>query len=580
MPMDGVFIKAIVQNLSDIVGSKLDKIYQPSKDDIIIHLRKNKSNYKLLLSCNPSSPRIQITNINRNNPDVAPNFVMVLRKHILNSKIIEINQLNFDRIVEIKLESKDELGYLNYYHLIIEIMGKHSNIILLNDKYIIVDAIKHLNSDINRYRIVLPGANYILPPTNNRINPLNITNETFNELLSKNTNKKVSSFFLENFLGLSKIFINQICGKYENLNINELNENDILTIRNKFFYYLSKIKSNDFDFFLYRDNNNKLIDYYVFDIDDYKNYKKEKFSSPFQLLDIYYSEKDFQDLIKQKYNDLIKIVKGFIEKNNKKIEQYINKINECKNYELYKIYADILMANQYNIKPNLEKIILPNFYDPDYTPIEIPLDVNLNIIENAQKYYKKYSKEKNTVETLTKQLEEAKLEKEYLEGILFSAEKATDFETLEEIKKELISMGYLKQKKESKKEIKSKPHHYISSDGYDIYVGKNNIQNDYLTLKFAKEDDIWLHTKNIPGSHVIIKSKNGKVSDTALIEAAHLAAYYSKARESTNVPVDYTERKNVKKPSGSKPGMVIYYTNKTIFVTPNEEKIKTIQKID
>ncbi|MCX7904356.1 MAG: NFACT family protein [Caloramator sp.] len=579
MPYDGAFTRAIVKEISSLKGAKVEKIHQPTKDDLIINLKKDKINYKLLLSANPSYPRIQITNINKENPTVAPNFVMVLRKYLQNSRLEDIKQINFDRIVEIKFEGKDELGYSSNYYIIIEIMGKHSNIVLLNEKYKIIDAIKHLGSDINRYRLVLPGVDYVFPPNQGRINPLEIDAQIFEDLLEKNSSKKLINFFSETFLGLSKQLIFELCKNYIDKKIEELSNDDKFIIKNKFFYFIAKIKSIDFQYILYTQND-KLIDYYIFDLEDYQNYQKEILNSPSELLDKFYSHKDVQDTLKQKYSDLIKLIKASLEKNIKKIEAYNNKISECQGYENFKIYADILMANQYSIKPNQKEVSLPNFYDEDLTPINIPLNENLNAVENAQAYYKKYAKYKATTELLEKQLKEAYQEQEYLEGTLYNIENANDIETLEEIKQELITSGYLKQKKNKKKQIKSTPYHYISSDGFDIYVGKNNIQNDYLTLKFANKEDVWLHTKNIPGSHVIIKSKSGFVSDQTLLEAAYLAAYYSKAKDSTNVPVDWTLVKNVKKPSGAKPGMVIYYTNRTIYVTPDESKIKNLKKIE
>ncbi|MDO6354368.1 NFACT RNA binding domain-containing protein [Caloramator sp. CAR-1] len=579
MPFDGAFTRAIVKEISNLKGARVDKIHQPTKDDLIINLKKDKINYKLLLSSNPSYPRIQITNINKENPQTAPNFVMVLRKYLQNSRLEDIKQINFDRIVEIKFEGKDELGYSSYYYIIIEIMGKHSNIILLDEKYKIIDAIKHLGSDMNRYRLVLPGVDYVFPPNQGRINPLEIDAQTFENLIVKNPSKKLINFFSETFLGLSKQLSAEICKSFEDKNIKDLSDNDKLIIKNNFFYFLAKIKSNDFLYILYSQDN-RLIDYYIFDLENYKNYQKEILNSPSELLDKFYNQKDIQDTLKHKYSDLIKLIKTLLEKNIKKIEAYNNKISECQGYENFKIYADILMANQYSIKSNQKEISLPNFYDKDLTLINIPLNENLNAVENAQEYYKKYAKYKATTEILEKQLKEALQEKEYLEGILYSIENANDIDTLEEIKHELMSSGYLKQRKNTKKQIKSAPHHYISSDGFDIYVGKNNIQNDYLTLKFANKDDIWLHTKNIPGSHVIIKSRSGFVSEQALLEAAYLAAYYSKGKNSTNVPVDWTSIKNVKKPSGAKPGMVIYYTNRTIYVTPDELKIKNLKKIE
>lgn len=318
-----------------------------------------------------------------------------------------------------------------------------------------------------------------------------------------------------------------------------------------------------------------MIDYYIFELREYNNLKIEYYDSPSKVLDTFYGNKDLKDSLKQKYSTLFKLVSNFIERTEKKIQIYREKIEECKNYEIYKIYGDILMANQYYIDLNSDKVELQNFYDPELKNIIIPINTDLSIVQNAQNYYKKYNKEKSTLEISNKLLKECIEEKEYLDSILYNLENASDIDTIEEIKSELYEQGYIRKRKNTKQK-KASPHHFKSSDGFDIYVGKNNIQNDYLTTKFAVGSDIWMHVKNIPGSHVIIKSKNGNVSDTALLEGALLAAFFSKAKHSSNVPVDYTEKKNVKKPSGAKPGMVVYFTNKTIYVTPEESKIKKL----
>lgn len=298
------------------------------------------------------------------------------------------------------------------------------------------------------------------------------------------------------------------------------------------------------------------------------------------MLDYFYTQKDFKNLIKSKFNDLLRAITGLVQKDNRKLAIYIDKLFECKDFEKWKEYGDLIMANSYSIKNGAETTDLKNFYSDDAETITISLDTKLNPVQNAQKYYKKYSREKATIEAVKIQQHECQQELEYLESVLLSIEDATEVETIEEIKRELSESGFIKKKKTVKKLKPSSPHHFLSSDGFDIYVGKNNNQNDFLTLKFAVSSDIWMHTKNIPGSHVIIKSVNGMVTDTALKEGALLAAYHSKAKNSTTVPVDYTEKKNVKKPSGAKPGMVIYYTNKTIYITPEEEKVLQLKKIE
>ncbi|EYE89264.1 hypothetical protein Q428_03040 [Fervidicella metallireducens AeB] len=576
MPFDGIFTNSVVNELSCFADYKIEKIHQPSNDEIILLVRKDKQSKKILLSANTAFPRVHVTEEAKENPLTPPTFCMILRKHITNGKIVNVDQINFDRIVEFKIEGKDELGFSIFYFLIIEIMGKHSNIILLNQDRNIIDSIKHINFLINRYREILPGKLYILPP-NNKLNPTTISKEDLNKIIITSTGK-ISNVFSNNFTGISKLMAEQICMEFSDKNIADLDNLHIEKIISNFFYYMIKIKSGDYKYILFYEGSIKK-DFYIFPLNIYNNFSTKTFQSSGNLLDTFYHEKNLKDTLKQKYTDLFKLVTNLIERNSKKTQIYISKINECKNFEQWKIYGDLIMANQYIIKDDMECIDLDNFYDENYSKITVPLEKGLTPLQNAQKYYKKYTKDKTAINVVKEQLEGAREEKEYLDSILYNLENASDIDTIEEIKSELSELGYIKRKKNTTKAKKSSPYHYLSSDGYDIFVGKNNNQNDYLTTKLANNNDIWLHTKNIPGSHVIIKSKNNNVSDNALLEGALLAAYYSKGRDSSNVPVDYTEKKNVKKPSGSKPGMVIYYTNKTIYITPNEEKIKKLTLI-
>ncbi|MCX7884834.1 MAG: NFACT family protein [Caloramator sp.] len=576
MPLDGVFVNAIVKELSTIINGKIDKIHQPSDYENILLVKKDKKNYKILLCANPSYPRVHITENNYENPAAPPPFCMALRKHLNGAKIIDIYQVNFDRIIEFKIEGRDELGYPIIYFLIVEIMGKHSNIILLNEKRYIIDSIKRIGSDVNRYRQIIPGVEYISPPIGEKENPLEQSEENIKNLISNfNSDKPVYKLFTDNFLGISRTLSYEICNNLANIKIKDLSNEQKNLLNINFLYFMAKIRSNDYKYIIFYEETS-MFDYYVFELREYKNLKFELYESPSKVLDAFYGQRDLKDSLKQKYTSLFKLITNFIERADKKIQIYRDKIDECNNFDIYKIYGDILMANQYYIDLSSDKVELQNFYDPELKNIIIPIDTELSPVQNAQNYYKRYNKEKNTLEITNKLLKESIEEKQYLESILCNLENASDIDTIEEIKSELFELGYIKKKKNNIKQKKSQPHHFKSSDGFDIYVGKNNYQNDYLTMKFAVGSDIWMHVKNIPGSHVIIKSKNGEVSDAALLEGALLAAFFSKAKNSSNVPVDYTEKKNVKKPSGAKPGMVIYYTNKTIYVTPNENKIKNI----
>jgi len=578
MPFDGVFTASIVKELSSLINGRIDKIHQPAKDEIMLFIKKDRGGSKVLFSANPAYPRVHITSISRENPKVPPTFCMILRKYISGARIADVYQINFDRIVEFKLESKDELGYPKVFYLLIEIMGKHSNIILLDEVKTIVDSIKHLDSSMNRYREVLPGVKYILPPDNKKMNPLTTKTEDLKKILSSSSQVSVSRIISDSFLGISRLFADELSGEYASTPVKELSQQDIDRIASNFFYYMSKIKSGDFSGFIYY-TREEMKDYYVFPLTRYTALSILHLESPGEILDTYYGERDTKNNLKQKYNDLFKLVSNLIERNIKKLQIHNDKLQECSSYETWKIYGDLLMANQYSIGYGQTKADVENFYSDDLEIVSIPLDPELSAVDNAKKYYARYAKEKSTREIVSKQLKECLEEKSYLETVLFNLDNAMDINSIEEIRQELYELGYIKKRRQAGKVQKSNPYHYRSSDGFDIYVGKNNIQNDYLTLKFAVASDIWMHTKNIPGSHVIIKSQGGKVSDEALMEGAMLAAYHSKAKNSANVPVDYTERKNVKKPSGAKPGMVIYYTNKTIYVTPDESKINKIEMV-
>lgn len=578
MPFDGVFTASVVKELSTLINGRIDKIHQPAKDEIMLFIKKERGGSKVLFSANPAYPRVHITSKSRENPKVPPTFCMILRKYISGARIADIYQISFDRIVEFKLESRDELGYPKTFYLIIEIMGKHSNILLLDESKTIVDSIKHLDSSMNRYREVLPGVKYILPPSQNKLNPLTTSTEDFKKILASSSQESVSRIIADSFLGISRLFAEELGGEYAHVTVNELSCQDVERIASNFFYYMSKIKSGDFSSLIYY-TSQEMKDYYVFPLAKYSSLSVLRFGSQGELLDTYYSERDTKNSLKQKYSDLFKLVSNLVERNIKKIQIHNEKLQECGSYGTWKIYGDLLMANQYSIGYGQTKAEVENFYSPEMEIVSIPLDPELNAVENAKKYYTKYAKEKSTREMVSKQLKECLEEKAYLETVLFNLDNAMDISSIEEIRQELYELGYIKKRRKPVKIQKSSPYHYRSSDGFDIYVGKNNIQNDYLTLKFAVASDIWMHTKNIPGSHVIIKSQGGKVSDKALIEGAMLAAYHSKAKHSSTVPVDYTERKNVKKPSGAKPGMVIYHTNKTIYVTPDESKISRLQMV-
>lgn len=573
MALDGVFLHNYINYLKPILlNSKIDKINQPEKDEIIFTLRTGGKNRKLLLSSSSNYPRIHFTKESKVNPLKAPMFCMVLRKYLIGGKIKDIIQYKSDRILIIYIEATDELGFDSVYQLIVEIMGRHSNITLVRERdNKVMESIKHISSDVNSYRVLFPGINYIFPPESNKLDPFRLTYE---DLIKFSDSKELlfnSSYFSKTFTGVSKILSEEL---YEHYTIKYASFDfiNVFDFCNNFFSHLNTSAT----YSLYS-RESELKDFYCIKLSIYKDLQVEHYEDPSELLEEFYKQKDKQDRLKGKSSDIQKIIHTNIERCLKKSKILNSSLEECSSKEEFKIKGDILSSYIYDIRKGDKKASLLNFYskvENDY--IDISLNENKTPSENIQSYYKKYNKLKKSEQSALEQLEKNEDELNYLTSVLSNLNNSESYDDIEEIKNELIETGYIRFKKsgKNKKDKISKPLHFKSSDGYDIYVGKNNIQNDYLTLKFAHKEDLWFHTKNIPGSHVIVKGIN--ISDTAIKEAANLAAFYSKGKLSSNIPVDYTKVRYIKKPNGSKPGMVIYTQNKTIYVNPSESKLTKI----
>ena len=577
MALDGIYLYSIKDELiKKLIGSRVDKISQPEKDEIILNLRAERVSYKLLVSASSTYPKVHLTTLSKVNPIKAPMFCMVLRKYLSNGKIIGISQVETDRILIIDFECADELGFNSIYSMVIEIMGRHSNITLIRQRdSIVVDSIKHITPEINSYRSLYPGIKYVYPPSSTKLNPFNFNYEDLSNFIELNFIKFEPNMFSKIFTGVSSPFSKSMALELEKSNTALVLSN----LKEIFVYIISLFKSlinTDFKFLSYK-YGNSLKDFYCIKLHQYNGLSEKNYSSPSELIESFYYEKDKSDRLNIRSSDLQKIIHTNIDRCNKKLELLKNTLIECESRESYKISGELLTANIYNIKKGDKLVKVLNYYAPTEEYLNIEIDENKTPSENIQGYYKKYNKLKKSAEMAELQIKAAEEELEYLQSVLINIKNAESYEEIEEIKRELIGTGYIKFKKEDKKKFKaSKPIHFLASNGEHIYIGKNNIQNDFLTLKFADKKDIWLHTKNIPGSHVIIKSSKEVPMET-IEEAAILASYYSKGKDSTKVPVDYTEVKNVKKPSGAKPGMVIYYTNKTIYVNPENLKL---QKID
>lgn len=581
MAFDGIAVRCVTAELNKLLlGGRVDKIYMPDRDEIIICFRSLGKNRKLLLSCNPSLPRVHFIERSRENPAAPPSFCMLLRKQLSGGKLISVNQPNMERIIEFGVESKNELGDTVVRYLIIEIMGRHSNIILTDETRKITECVRRVDASISRARLVLPGMKYEYPPEQNKILPKNITFEKVKQVIFDCPNdKKLDKHILDNFAGFSPMMsrepVFEACGDVSPVYM-QISATQAENTARKVFDVLTRLNERNFSPCIIYDEEGKPKDFSAIDISMYEKCIAAETLS--ENLDDFYYEREFHTKLMRKGADMIKTVANLIERYRRKAVLQQEAIAESEKKDEYKLYADIITANIYKIKKGDKRLITENYYDG--TEIDISLDVHLSPAENAQKYYSMYNKLKNTAEKAKISLENSLKDIEYLESIQTATENSESLSDLSEIKSELYDEGYIKRPKSSKKgkEKQSMPIKFISSDGFEIFVGKNNRQNDYLTLKMSKKNDIWFHTKTIPGSHTVISTENREVPETTLREAAMLAAYHSKARNSQNVPVDYTIIKNVKKPSGAKPGMVIYVDYNTVYITPDEAQIGKMKK--
>lgn len=586
MALDGLVIHSIVDELhSKLLGGKIDKVYQPENDEVVLHIRNNKQNFKLVLSASASNPRVYLANdYKKENPINAPMFCMLFRKHIQGGNIVNISQVGFERIIKISVESFDELKEKTTKDIIVEIMGRHSNIILthsLDNK--IIDSAKRIPPSISRVRQLLPGLTYDLPPEQNKLNPLNdISLQDFTNTL-KDFQGNIFKSIYSKFLGISPIIAKEICFRAkvdEKTDTIDCSDEIFNLIYIEFLNLFKNIKSNNYTPCMFIDESiDRVIDFSCVNINLFSTLSSVKDDSMSKILEDYYKTKDIKDRIHQRSSDLRKSISIKLDRLYNKLKKQNEELLESENADSYKVSGELITSYIYMIEKGMESVEVDNFYDPEYKSVKIKLNKNLTPSENAQKYFKKYAKMKTAKVEINNQIKISEEEIHYLENILLSIENCENLAELLDIREELGKVGYLKSQNKSKKETKltTKPHEFLSSDGFKILVGKNNKQNDHLTLKVADNNDIWLHTKNIPGSHVIIKCEGKEVSDETLFEGAMLAAYFSKSKMSAQVPVDYTKKKNIKKPNGAKPGMVIYETNNTIYVTPREELVAKLK---
>lgn len=555
MAYDGLVTWAMVRELQDtILLGKIEKVYQPEADELVFHIHTKRGNFKLYASCNSAHARVHFIQDNPINPPAPLSFCMLLRKHLQGGRIIAIEQKDSERIIEISIETLNELGFSVSKKLIFEIMGKHSNIILTDiASGKIIDSIKRVSIDVNRVRQILPGMIYQYPPEQDKIPFKEVSDE---QLESLNSDGRI---ILKAVGGISPALADELAS-YSG------------SARSAWFNFAkSAVSVLNLQPRVYLDESGVPQEFYVLPLADYESgCKAEIFDTLSQAMESYFNRKTTSNRGRQKSSDLIKSVSGSLDKMYLKRKRLSEDILKAENSEDLRLYGELLTTNLHMIKPGMDKVSVLNYYDG--SNVTIPLDVKLTAAKNAQHYFKKYGKSKTAIKEKQVQIEENDSEIQYLESVLAYLENTDDVNEIESIRQELVETGYVRRRKQvggfREKKYKPQPYKYTLSSGYTVLVGRNNKENDFLTLKTAGNKDMWMHTKDIPGSHLIVQCNGAELSETDIFEAASIAAYHSKGRTSENVPVDYVPVKYVKKPAGAKPGMVIFTNNRTVWVNP------------
>lgn len=579
MAFDGIVIANIVRDLSHtLTGGRITKISQPEKDELILTV-KNYDSYKLFLCASASLPLVYLTQATKPNPITAPNFCMLLRKHFNSARILSVTQPGLERIIDIAVEHLDEMGDLRVKHLIVEIMGKHSNIILCDDNRQIIDSIKHVSGAVSSVREVLPGREYFIPQTQEKYDPLTLTAQEFLAHIAAKP-LPVGKALYQSLTGISPLIANELChmaGIDASQPANTLPEEFALHLSRCLSELMERVKNKDFaPNIIFQDD--VPVEFSSLPLSCYSDFgtgTAKSYDSISALLEDYYAARNKFTRIRQKSSDLRRVIANAIERASKKYDLQRKQLKDTENRDKYRVYGELLTTYGYSVTPGEKSVTVLNYYTNE--DITIPLDADLSAIDNAKRYFEKYAKQKRTFEALSRLSAQTGEELAHLDSIRTALDIAESEDDLAQLKEEMMDYGYIKRhygqvkngKKPPKKaKITSKPFHYLSSDGYDIYVGKNNYQNDELTFQFASGSDWWFHAKGMPGSHVIVRSKGEELPDRVFEEAGQLAAFYSKGRDADKVEIDYLEKRNVKKPNGAKPGFVVYYTNYSLVASP------------
>lgn len=591
MAFDGITIAGIVSELDQtLVGGRIYKIAQPENDELLLTIKNNSTQYRLLLSADASLPLLYLTSQNKPSPMTAPGFCMLLRKHLQNARIVSVSQPGLERIVHLELEHLNELGDVCRKKLVIEIMGKHSNIIFCDDQDKIIDSIKHISGIVSSVREVLPGRDYFIPHTQDKADPLALTdtNEGYSDFCTRLQKLALPVYkaIYTSYTGISPIMAQELCFRASmdadlpsqaiprEAVSSDTQAQTLRTLYHVFCSMMQEITAGQFAPSIIYDHAEP-IEFAALPLTIYRDKEVRSFPSISEVLEQYYAQKSAVTRIRQKSSDLRRIVQTSLERNIKKYDLQLRQMQDTEKRETYKIYGELLNTYGYNTEPGARSISVLNYYTNE--SLTIPLDPTLTPQENAQRYFDKYNKMKRTYEALSELTCQVQEEISHLESISTALDIAVCENDLVQIKEELIESGYIRRKGGSKKvKITSQPFHYLSSDGFHIYVGKNNYQNDELTFKFATGNDWWFHAKGAPGSHVIVKAEGQELPDRAYEEAARLAAYYSKNKGQDKIEIDYIQKKHVKKPAGAKPGFVVYYTNYSMMIDSDISQLKQL----
>ena len=564
MAFDGIITYAIAKELGEsITLGKIEKVYQPGPEELLFHIHTRRGNVRLFMSCNSQSARVCLTDGAYTNPDQPPTFCMLLRKHLQGGRITEIRQKDSERIIEIDIEALNEMGFSVSRRLIIEIMSKHSNIVLLDiESGKIIDAIKRVSIDINRYRQLLPGVIYEYPPAQDKIGFRDATSSTGLPHDDKGIMKRVAGISP----ALSREMLRYCEDPIDSSLVSDIPAKRLIEI-------ISSIDEGSYTPRVYLDEDTPR-EFHVAELSEYSDLEIIEFETTSECIDYYFSNREASNLVRQKSMPLLKTAEAALDKALLKKKKLSEDLLSAENSDKYRLYGELLTANIHMVSPGAKSVKLTNYYDGN--EIEIPLDEKINASANAQRYFKKYSKARTAIHEKQTQLEDNEQDIKYLESVVQNIERADSVPLLEAIRDELEDTGYVRRRAKAsqrkRKKEKPEPIRYELSGGTVALVVRNNTENDWLTMKNASKTDVWFHTKDIPGSHVIIKLEDGRrvddLSAELIYEAASIAAYHSKAKVSDNVPVDYVPVRYIKKPHGAKPGMVIFTHNQTVYVTP------------